>query len=118
VIAWKGQDFGIGNLYSRIPGLSVLSGGVDAHQRKETKMTARTPKVVVFKGELTKAAVIFVSFLCRAEPPRHSWKQQARASLTRVAAGRGRNVLGHASLTETTIEPSQEEGVGLGSSDR
>jgi hypothetical protein len=58
----KARIFGIGNLYSRIPGLSVLSGGVEAHQRKETKMTARTPKVAVFKGELTKAAVIFFCF--------------------------------------------------------
>jgi hypothetical protein len=61
--------FGIGNLYSRTPGLSVLSGGVGAHQRKETKMTARTPKVVVFKGGQAKEpSFLFLFFAGQNRP--------------------------------------------------
>jgi hypothetical protein len=53
----------MGNLYSRIPGLSVLSGGVDARQRKETKNDGQDAKGRGFQRRTGKGAVIFVSFI-------------------------------------------------------
>jgi hypothetical protein len=43
------------------PGAGLAAWLAPAKEKKQ-KMTAKTPKVVVFKGELTKAAVIFCFF--------------------------------------------------------